>query len=85
MVWDTFYTIVSLVVSLVSVLLRAILGLITMLLALTRIDRCPSPAWFQRLLDLDTVSIQHVPSFSLPLYTHSLSLVLVVMIKSKEL
>ena len=54
--WDTFYQCTGILVSVVSVLLRIMMNLATMLAALARVDRTPCPQWFQQIIDLDTPS-----------------------------
>ena len=53
---SALYGLTGVVVSVVSVLLRIIKNFVTLILSLCRVDRSPVPAWFQRILDLDTVS-----------------------------
>ena len=56
-VWySALYGLTGVVVSIISVLLRILKNLATLILSLCRVDRSPVPAWFQRILDLDTVS-----------------------------
>jgi len=54
--WDVVLAVIGLALGLISVLMRFILNLFTMLCALVRVERSPVPFWFSQVIDLDGVS-----------------------------